>query len=304
MEFALAALPVLLAGLLVFEVTRWQMVRQMLDLALLEAARAGATGHADPRVIERAFIRALLPLFEPGGRHGGALARMQAEFADIEQSLGGRAWRIDVVAPAGTAFADFRDRSLHIAAAPGRGAIRNDYQAEQHARYVDRGWPQGRGPRSRMTIFDANTLRLRVVYVHRPLAPAIRAILRGIAAAGGQSDMAARAGMLTLRAEMALPMQSHPVDWRRTGLPPHPRSPGTPFATTALTDHGNARSPARPAWSSPRSDAGPTATWTAARNGNRDVGRDKSEGKYGRNDGAGAVAGDDPACGIVLCCTR
>ena len=58
-------------------------------------------------------------------------------------------------------------------------------------------------------------LRLRLVYVVEPLVPALRPLLRGLAA--GAADACARqilaAGALPLKLEMAMDMQSHAVAW-------------------------------------------------------------------------------------------
>ncbi|HAP25955.1 MAG TPA: pilus assembly protein TadE, partial [Achromobacter sp.] len=61
-EFAVAGAIVLLLGLLCVEAARWHGARQMAHLALMEAARAGATGHGNPERLRTAFLQALLPL--------------------------------------------------------------------------------------------------------------------------------------------------------------------------------------------------------------------------------------------------
>jgi hypothetical protein len=218
-EFALAALPLLFCALSALEAARWHMTRQMLNLALLEAARAGAVAHGRRDAMEHAFERALLPLFEPAGGHGSAYARMQAAFRDIGRETGLRAWRIDVLSPPATAYADFGDTGLRVPGAAGLPAIGNDYQAEQHARRRRMGWREGRGPSSGMTIFEANTLSLRLTYLHPPMVPGIRSLLGGIAAMRNSRDAGSLAGMLTIRMVIDIPMQSHPVHWAADGQP-------------------------------------------------------------------------------------
>lgn len=215
--FAVAAIPLLLAGLLVAETAHWHLTRQVLSLALLEAARAGATAYARPDAIKMAFETALLPLYVPPGANANARARMTAAFRHIERETRLPAWRIDIVQPSPRAFADFSDRTLQVAAAPGLAAIRNDYQAEQHDRRKSAGWRQGRGPRSGLTIFQANTLHLRLVYLRTPWVPAIRSLLRGLTFLGWRGTAgadAARAGRLAMVLELSLTMQSHPVHWK------------------------------------------------------------------------------------------
>ncbi|ARP80904.1 hypothetical protein CAL12_08660 [Bordetella genomosp. 8] len=301
--FTVSALPLMFCGLLVVEAARWHMTRQMLDLALLEAARAGATRHARPATIEQAFETALLPLFHPPGRHRDPRARMRASFLHVAQQTGAPAWRIDVISPTVGAYTDFGDRSLRIPAARGLPAIRNDYQAEQHLRRRRMGWPGGRGPRSGQTVFEANMLRLRLAYAHAPWVPGVRALLRRLAVIRGSGDPAARAGMLVMQMEMALPMQSHPVLWHGS-VPGVGRAVGTMEAVETVgaaaavgadrtVDGGRAHEGRDAPVRRPR-------PW-----------RDEVDiGVLGRREtGSGPLSPDgngepldDPACGVLLCC--
>ncbi|CAM3436071.1 TadE family protein [Bordetella flabilis] len=308
-EFATAALPLLVAGLLVVEAARWHVVRQILNLALLDAARAGATAHARPQVIDDAFEHGLLPLFVPPGQHRSAHARMRADLLEVTRRTGLLPWRIDILAPSGTAYADFGDAALRVDGARGLPVINNDYQAEQHARRRSQGWHDGRGPLSGQTIFEANTLRLRLTYIHAPLVPAVRAVLRAIGAAAPMDQAALRAGMLTMVMEMALPMQSHPVHWpapqgsyraARAALgtaDPRTRRPGqqdgrwAPFAAPvgAGSERRLPTAPAPRAWPPPQASVAPTVASRLTAPGP-----------------AGDAASDlhPAACGVLLCCVE
>jgi hypothetical protein len=213
-EFAILAMPLMLAGLFVVETARWHMARQMLSLALLEGARAGSTAHARPGAIEDAFLLALLPMFQPAGRHANARARMDAEFKSITRQSGEPPWRIRIMQPGAAAYADFSEPGLRVPTAPGVRAIRNDYQAEQHARRRGQGWVDGRGPRSGLNIFQANTLRLRLTYLHAPLVPGARTLLRWLWATSATGGASAQAGLLTIVVDIELGMHTHPADWR------------------------------------------------------------------------------------------
>lgn len=189
-----------------------------MSVALLEAARAGAVTHAHRGQMAGAFQHGLLPLFTPPGRHQDAYARMRAQFADVQRATGLLPWRIDILRPGSASFADHADPRVRVPGAPGRAAIRNDYQGEQHERQMARGWPDGRGPRSGETIFDANTLHLRLTYLHTPRTPPLRAVLRALAwmaagSGGAYHRRAWRAGSLPIVLEVEMPMQSHPVQW-------------------------------------------------------------------------------------------
>lgn len=213
LEFTLAAVLVLLLALGTVEAVRWQLTRQIVHLALLQAARAGATAHADPVRIRSAFQQALLPLHAGGGGQAGARRRQANAQARIAARVGAPAWHIEILRPDAQAFRDHARPGLRTDAPAGLPAIDNAYQALQYARRPDL-------PDSR-SIFLANTLRLRLTYLYRPLLPPLRALLAGLAGADGSYANAARAsGLAPIGMELDMEMHSHPVDWR--GGQPYP----------------------------------------------------------------------------------
>jgi hypothetical protein len=244
----------MLAGLMVIEVAQWHMTRQVLSVALLEAARVGATAHGNPGLIERTFENALVPLFQPTGAYPHPQARMQATFRALTQRTKLLPWRIEVLQPADTAFADFTDTTLQVPQARGRRIIRNDYQAEHHLYRQKMGWHQGRGPRSGLTIFDANTLHLRLTYLHQPLTPGARKILQWLGSIPQTHTETAQFGLLKIVLNMTLTMQSHPVDWLSATSrfkPTDPRRPQTTQpAQTKPFKHMRQRDPLDPPASS------------------------------------------------------
>lgn len=176
LEFTLVAALVLLLALGTLEAVRWQLTRQVVHLALLQAARAGATAHADPARIRAAFQQALLPLHAGSGGEAGARRRQASAQARIAARVGASPWRIEILRP---------------------------------------DLPDSRG------IFLANTLRLRLTYLYRPLLPPLRALLAALAGADGSYAAAAWAsGLAPIAMELELEMHSHPVDWR--GGRPYP----------------------------------------------------------------------------------
>jgi len=201
-EFSLAAILLLTLGLGIVETAHWFAVRQAVGLALMQAARTGAVTHARPEAIEREFERGLSPLLA-----GAASAVLSTP-----------SWRIQINSPYALAFNDFDRLPAALAPAP-FPALDNDYLAEQHARYLARGWPQGRGPQSGQTIFEANTLTLTLYYPHRPLLASTRAALRLLASAvdsgagPGNVNIVWRQGFVVLHRRVSTVMQSHPVLW-------------------------------------------------------------------------------------------
>ncbi|CFM12251.1 tight adherance protein E [Bordetella pertussis] len=176
----LAGMLLLAASIATVETMYWHQMRHLAYLALIEAARAGATSHGEPGAIARAFARAMR------ARHAAGQ-------------------------PGQTAFANHGVANRGLRRPP---RIRNDYQAEQHAQRLAQGWPGGAGPRSGLDIFQANTLRLRLVYRLAPLSPWLGALLRASAAlAQACARPAWRQGLLPIRLELEMDMQSDPALW-------------------------------------------------------------------------------------------
>ncbi|HEY9278448.1 MAG TPA: TadE/TadG family type IV pilus assembly protein [Eoetvoesiella sp.] len=213
-EFSAVAVPLLLAGLGSIEIAQWFYTKQAVSLALVQAARAGITEHASPGAIEAAFEQGLLPLF-PGTAAQTSRQRLQQALARRTSATNQPPWQIEIIGPSALAFQDFNDSSLTIAQHNGLAAINNNYQAEQDRRNRNRGWIDGLGPLSGQSIYHANTLILRATYLHEPLVPGIKALIRLLptgANSYGQHAMAT-SGYLPIQQEMQLTMQSHPLNW-------------------------------------------------------------------------------------------
>ncbi|WP_050833570.1 hypothetical protein, partial [Bordetella pertussis] len=142
---------------------------------------------------------------------GQAATRQQHAWNRQQARTGLPAWRIAILQPGPTAFANHGVANRGLRRPP---RIRNDYQAEQHAQRLAQGWPGGAGPRSGLDIFQANTLRLRLVYRLAPLSPWLGALLRASAAlAQACARPAWRQGLLPIRLELEMDMQSDPALW-------------------------------------------------------------------------------------------
>jgi hypothetical protein len=287
-EFAIVSVPLLLCGLLLPEAAQWQLVRQVAHLALVEAGRAGATEHAQPAAMQAAFEQALLPL------HAGinAAGRMKTAFEQVERLTGLPPWRIEVLQPGEDVFRDFADPDLHIPQARGRPTLRNNFQAEQQAQYRT-VWRGGVGPMSGRTIFEANVLHLRLVYLHKPMFPLLRALLKKLGNARGSYGQRAMAqgGVLPITLDIEMDMQSHAVDWSGLSLSPRARViPGgratgaTMLPTARETDDSFLKMP--PFIAIPAAAGQNNFVLTPAPH------RDIEERQ------------PDPACGVALCCTN
>ncbi len=250
-EFLIVLIPVLLLGLGGVELAHWMTLRQTLSLVLVEAARVGATRQANPQAIADAFEHGLR-MTHPDPR---ALARALTE----QRRALGFPWRIHIVQPSPVAFADHADPDVKGPRAfRGQPLIRNDYQALQQARRQAQGWPQGRGPRSGVTIHEANTLVMELGWPQRPLLPGMTVIVRALAPLSDDAlnRRMMTAGYLPFRRQVSIAMQSHPALWPALADgrilyvddsapgPTNPRPPKPPpIATPDAGDPGGTNQP-------------------------------------------------------------
>lgn len=213
LEFALVMTVLLPAALLAIEAASWQTVRQAAHLALMEAARAGSVSHAHPARMKTAFLDALLPLHGAGAQ---ARPRQARSLQDVARLTNTHPWRIEILQPDALAFQHYGKPALRVEGAAGLPAIDNDYQDLQHAR---------RSPGAAIDIFQANTLKLRLTYLHKPwsgFSSTMLALATRAAASPGSTDYAKHAqarGLVPIRVELEMEMHSHPVDWSRARPP-------------------------------------------------------------------------------------
>lgn len=207
-------MPVLLIGLSSIEATHWYFARQAVSLALTQAARAAITAQANPHVLDHAFSEALLPMYAAPTRDESRL-RLQRAMDRRIRATELPAWRIRILSPSEASFKDFGVHAHPELPRHGRAVIDNDYLHEQHLTRLEQGWPEGRGRLSGQTTLEANILALHLTWLHEPLLPGVRNLLRALAPTGGgyHALAMARGGYLPLHREVALVMQSHAVAW-------------------------------------------------------------------------------------------
>lgn len=307
-EFAIVALPLLLAGLGSIELAQWFYTRQAISVALLDAGRAAITRHNRPDHIIAAFEHALRPLYVSSTRQAGE-QRLNRALADRHRRMNAAPWQIEVLSPSVGAFADFADAQLQVDGAVGKASINNNYLAEQDARYRASGWTNGLGPASGQTIYEANTAVLRLSWLHEPLLPLMVPLLKALGnPQGSYRQQALARGYLPMTRQMTLVMQSHPVQWAdspdgkviygpETGKLAQPCSgwlcgtsapvsPLTPAPPTGLDDISRPAPPDTVQPSAPDDIIDPGAEGTTAHDVHPDLWVDEN----------------DPACGITLCC--
>ena len=226
-ESCLVFIPLLLIATLTLELIHSQNVRHIAQLALYEAARAGSVAGAHPEKINGAFSEAILPLFVPLGTHSTPALKREALDHTIKQETGLSLWHISTLNPDPSVFKDFTDTQLSKKL--GRSALRNDYLAEQHQAHIRQGWPNGQGPISGKTIFEAHILHLKLSLLYRPRTPGMALILKKLGThRTDRTAMAWRKGYLVAELHTEVMMQSHAQQWNNSKTPPTPRvaSPG------------------------------------------------------------------------------
>lgn len=196
-EFLLVAIPLLITALGGIEISHWMFTRQTISMALIEAGRAGSTEYANPLSIANAFEVALGPLY-PSTDNLSSAQRVQHALSRHRQHHATLPWHIQIVSPSAAAFDDFKTAAPDVQHPGGLPTINNSYQFEQDAANRQLGRPNGTGPQSAQTIYQANALVLRLTYRYKPLLP-------------GLENMTGNT--LALTQEAVIDMQSHPVLW-------------------------------------------------------------------------------------------
>lgn len=294
-EFLLVAVPILLTGLGALEAARWFLVRQTLSQALLEAARAGATQHADPAAMQAHLRLGLLPLYASAATEAGlelGLHRLHQHEQKLSSQYGLAPWHLEILSPRPAHFLDFAE----VDTASGRPRIPNSYQAERHRNYSAAGHPEGRGSNSGATLFEANTLSLRLTYPYTPLVPGMRSLLRILGVTGASHHYGNRvmreAGLLPIRQQLSVTMQSDTWWWPQTADAVLPATPDTPPVVPGGASVGACSG----IWCQPTGWV-QAAPHTPLSNFAPSTGAENTQAPLA------PPPEPDPACGVVLCCT-
>ena len=215
-EFVIVALPLLFLGFAILEACRWYITRQVVSYALFEAVRAGSVEAANREAIDRALERGLVPLLGDGATDLTAgRDEVRRRLARRAETWGMAPLKLEILSPIRADFDDFADPALRAGTGKGHRAINNDYQQER-AGEMARRYRNGVGPQSGNTLFGANTLAVRISYLHEPVLPGLRAVIRGLSAGTDPIDdyvgLAHRRGLVAIVRQIAMPMQSHAVE--------------------------------------------------------------------------------------------
>lgn len=149
-EWLIVSLPLLWLGSLAIDLSDWHSTRQQLALAAQQATVYASLTGGRSAAIKKHLIQHL-----PKRIHGEL--------------------KICVTDPVNHLMTDFKDHRLSQRL--GQAVIRHDHIAEQHRRFLAKGWKNGRGPRSQQSISTANILHVSVTLRLRPTSPLIRYFL-------------------------------------------------------------------------------------------------------------------------------
>lgn len=151
---AVIALPILLAVILgAIQFGLIYEAKATLNFAALQAARAGAVGHAQPDAIRGGLARGLAPLYSPDSSVEGVAATIARVNALLVQDA-----RIRILNPTREAFEDFGEEVEGVREIP------ND---RLHARSTSVGALSG------VSIQDANLLRVEITYGYELNVPLV-----------------------------------------------------------------------------------------------------------------------------------
>lgn len=145
-ETTLSILLMLLLATAILEFSYWGVVRQLCKLALHESMRIAVADHGTQHALEQAFV-------------------------SVRHSRLTQPWSLRIVQPDTNTVIDFQEPLL--SAQHGQAVIRNDSQRDQHQRLMSQ-WPEGHGPTSGKTIYQANVIVVELTYQHRLITPWFR----------------------------------------------------------------------------------------------------------------------------------
>ena len=212
LETCLVLIPILIVAGLIFEVMQMNQIKSIARLALYEAGRHASVTHAEPALFEKMFKQHMIAQFVPKGSFASAEDRQHASIKQQKQKTGLPIWKLTVVSPTKESFNDFADPKL--SKTNKRPTIRHDYMDVQHNLRIKQGWTEGKGPQSRQTIFQANTVKIKLTYFHSPSLPGLKTALQLIGKIRSDDiGHAWRQGLFVIVMEHQVMMQSDLKNW-------------------------------------------------------------------------------------------
>lgn len=247
-EWLVGGMAIMLTVALALEGAHWHITRHVVNIALMEAARAGSREHARPDAIRRAFLQAMLARF--ASPDGQARHRMETYFKKVRSLSGQPAWRIDQISPNESDFAAWHDPTAKVPAAGGRKVLRHDWgetdgmprwlnsSTQSLARVPSRllassasaarmpsaplssssssalssGGHRGHRTQAVQAARAGRSLHLSVTYLQSVITPGLASVIKWLAHYEKMPGAHA-SGILVIKADILMEMQSHAVQW-------------------------------------------------------------------------------------------
>ncbi|MFC0399679.1 TadE/TadG family type IV pilus assembly protein [Paraburkholderia rhizosphaerae] len=162
-EFIVIAPVMLFLAFAVVQFVLLYQAKATLDVATLEAARAGAVSHGSMTAMEDGLARGLAPLYARRADSDGARAALTQAQANVV-----RASLITIVSPTREMLEDFARPRFYPAEGIRYNEIPNDTLMYRSPAV---------GPHSQVAIQDANLLKIRVHYCHDMYVPLVNKVL-------------------------------------------------------------------------------------------------------------------------------
>lgn len=176
-EFAIVAPVAILLVMAIIQLGLMFSAKEVVNEAAFAAARAGAVQHAQVGAVDQdgtmaqVMMRGLIPFYQDTTMTGGAYARLQDAMTKAKGDTGCAAigpcmLQVQVLNPVPDAFDDF---GVTSSASQGHRYIPNDnLEYRSHSA----------GPKSKISIQDANALSIKVTYGYPIKVPLMQAVIK------------------------------------------------------------------------------------------------------------------------------
>ncbi|MDY7574611.1 OmpA family protein [Actimicrobium sp. CCI2.3] len=209
-EFAVIGPILSLIGLALLQYGMLYFAKNHYNHANFMAARAGSMDHASLNTIEKAYAKALAPLYGGGTSEVAVAASADRALTDIRAH-----GQIELRNPTTESFDDFNVPALQQHVGNGKRVIPNSGQQARSSAV---------GARSGQSIQDANLLKLRITTGYRPQVPLVGALYTGYLTWQDDGTNMRRTAMLRdgripITTEATVQMQSDAIEDNNISVP-------------------------------------------------------------------------------------
>jgi uncharacterized membrane protein (UPF0127 family) len=225
-EFIVVGPLIVLLGLSILQYGMVFFAKNQINYAAFMAAREGAFAHADLSAIQRAYVRALAPMY--GG--GETPAELAESVAKASADMAGNA-QIQILNPTKESFSDWNDETLQALLKTGSRHVIPNASLATHINQASEVRPS-----SGQSLQDANLLKLKITYGYVPKVPIIGKLYTTYLKWGDSHTDAFQTqlindGRIPVVTHVTLEMQSDAIE------------PDNPISTPGLGNGGKASNP-------------------------------------------------------------